>query len=69
MNKQEQEPEVLVQVEKLIDDGNLNEALTLLNAFEQKERLNPRTRTFYHLHQCKILFWQGRYKELFKLAE
>ncbi len=69
MNKQEQEPEVLVRVEKLIDDGNLNEALTLLNAFEQKERLNPRTRTFYHLYQCKILFWQGRYKELFKLAE
>ncbi|MHA2127718.1 MAG: tetratricopeptide repeat protein, partial [Promethearchaeota archaeon] len=67
--KKEREPEVLNQIEKFIDEEKLDEALTLLNAYEQKGGLNPLSRAFCHLYRCKILFWRGKYKELIKIAE
>ncbi len=64
-----EKPEELSKVNSLIDEGKLDEALKLLNNYKQKERLNHRDKALCHLLQCKILFWQGKYKELIKLAE
>ncbi|KKL64856.1 hypothetical protein LCGC14_2160800, partial [marine sediment metagenome] len=55
--------------EQLIDEDKLDEALTLLNNYEQKEGLTNHDRASCHLLQCQILFWQGKLKELTKLAE
>jgi len=62
-------PEELSKVNSLIDEGKLEEALTLLNNYKQNERLNHRDKASCCLLQCKILFWQGKLKELIKLAE
>ena len=69
MIKNQEKPEELIQAEKLIDKGKLDEALTLLNNYEQKEGLNHRDKASCYLLQCQILFWQGKHKELIKLVE
>lgn len=69
MSKQDKETEVLAQVEKFIEKGELDEAFKFLNNCNQKEELSSFSRASCHLYQCKILFWQGKYKELVKLAE
>jgi len=63
------ESEELTQVKILIDEDKLDEALTLLNNYEQKEGLNHHDKASCHLLQCQILFWQGKYKELIKHTE
>ena len=65
----QKKPEILIQAEELIDEGKLDEALKLLSNYEQKEALNLHDKSTCHLLQCKIQFWQGKYKELIKLAE
>jgi len=64
-----EKPEELSKVDSLIDEGKLDEALTLLNNYEQKEGLNHHDKASCHLLQCQILFWQGRLKELIKKTE
>jgi len=64
-----EKPEELSKANNLIDEGKLDEALTLLNNYKQKEALNHHDKASCRLLQCKILFWQGKYKELIKLAE
>ncbi|MHA1479169.1 MAG: tetratricopeptide repeat protein, partial [Promethearchaeota archaeon] len=64
-----EKPEELSKANNLIDEGKLDEALTLLSNYEQKEALNHHDKASCRLLQCKILFWQGKYKELIKLAE
>ena len=59
----------LNRAKKLIDDGKLDEALTLLNNYEQKEGLSYYEIISCHLLQCQILFWQGKLKELIKHAK
>ena len=63
------ESEELTQAKILIDEDKLDEALTLLNNYEQKEGLNHHDKESCHLLQCQILFWQGNYKELIKHTE
>ncbi|MFX1464253.1 MAG: hypothetical protein ACFFBF_14580 [Promethearchaeota archaeon] len=60
------ESEELTQARILIDEDKLDEALTLLSDYEQKEGLNHHDKASCHLLQCQILFWQGKYKELIK---
>ena len=64
-----EKPEEVIRAEQLIDDGKLNDALTLLNNYEQKEGLSHHDKASCHLLRCQILLWQGKYKELFKHAE
>ncbi|MFX1587275.1 MAG: tetratricopeptide repeat protein [Promethearchaeota archaeon] len=63
------ESEELTQAKILIDKDKLDEALTLLNNYEQEEGLNHHDKESCHLLQCQILFWQGKYKELIKRTE
>ena len=67
--KEQKKPEEIIRTENLIDEGKLDEALTLLNNYEQKEGLSHHDKVFCHLLQCQILFWQGKLKELIKHAE
>ena len=66
---EKKKPEELIKVENLIDDAKLDEALTLLNNYEQKKGLSHHDKASCHLIQCQILFWQGKHKELLKHAE
>ncbi len=67
--KVKEKPEELIRAEKLIDEGKLDEAHTLLNNYEQKEGLTYHDKASCHLLQCQIPLWQGKYKELIKHAE
>ncbi|MHA2010172.1 MAG: tetratricopeptide repeat protein [Promethearchaeota archaeon] len=64
-----EKPVELARAEKLSDEGKLDEALTLLNNYEQKEGLSLHEKVSCHLFQCRILYWQRKYRELIKLAE
>jgi len=66
---EKENPEEIIRAEKLIDDGKLDEALTLLNNYEQKEGLSHQDKASCHLLQCQILFIQGKLKRLIKHAE
>ncbi|MFW9827133.1 MAG: tetratricopeptide repeat protein [Candidatus Thorarchaeota archaeon] len=63
------ESKELKQAQKLIDEAKLDEAFTLLNNYEQKESLNFHNKASCYLLKCKILFWQGKLKELIKHSE
>ncbi|KKL82894.1 hypothetical protein LCGC14_1980170, partial [marine sediment metagenome] len=67
--KVKEKPEEFSRAEQLSDEGKLDDTLTLLNNYEQKEGLTRYDKASCHLLQCQILFWQGKYKELIKLAE
>ena len=67
--EKKEKPEELIRAEQLIDKDKLDEALTLLNNYEQKEGLTHHDKVSCHLLQCQILFWQGKLKELIKHAE
>lgn len=62
-------PEELIKAEQLIDNDKLDEALTFLINYEQKEGLNKHDKLSCHLLQCQILHWQGKPKELIKQAK
>ena len=66
---EKKKPEEVIRAENFIDDGKLDEALTLLNNYEQKEGLNHHDKASCLLLQCQIPLWQGKYKELIKHAE
>ena len=66
---EKEKPEEVIRAELLSDKGKLDEALTLLNNYEQKEGLTNHDKVSCHLLQCQILLWQGKYKELIKHAE
>ena len=66
---EKKKPEEVIRAEQLSDEGKLDEALTLLDNYEQKEGLTHHDKASCHLLQCEILFWQGKYKELVILAE
>ncbi len=67
--EKKEKPEELIRAEQLSDKGKLNEALTLLNNYEQKEGLSHHDKASCHLLRCQILFWKGKHKELIKHAE
>ena len=62
-------PEELIRAGKLIDDAKLDEALTLLNNYEQKEGLSHYEINSCRLLRCQMLFIQGKLKELTKHAK
>ncbi|MFX1279261.1 MAG: tetratricopeptide repeat protein [Promethearchaeota archaeon] len=64
-----EKPEEIIRAEQLIDDEKLDEALSLLNNFLQKEGLTHHDKASCHLLQVKILYWQGKYKKLLKRTE
>ncbi|KKM64409.1 hypothetical protein LCGC14_1501670 [marine sediment metagenome] len=59
MNDQKPEkiekPEELLRAEQLINEDKLDEALTLLNNYEQKEELSHHDKASCRLLQCQIL--------------
>ncbi|MFX1324240.1 MAG: tetratricopeptide repeat protein [Promethearchaeota archaeon] len=59
----------LSRARDLIGEGKLDEAITLLNNYQQREGLNHQDKTSAHLLQCQILLWQGKLKELIKRTE
>ncbi len=67
--EKKEKPEEVIRAEQLVDDSKLDEALTLLSNYEQKEGLIHHDKASCHLLQCQILFWQGKLKELIKHAE
>ncbi len=64
-----EKPKELIRAEQLIDEDKLDDALTLLNNYEQKEGLNHQDKISCHLLQCQILYWQGKLKETVNHAE
>ncbi len=66
---EKKKPEEEIRAEQLSDEGKLDQALTLLNNYEQKEGLTYHDKVSCHLLQCQILFWKGKKKEFSKLAE
>jgi len=67
--EKKEKPEEVIRAEQLIDENKLDEALTLLNIYEQKEGISNHDKASCHLLQYRILLWQGKYKELIKHAE
>jgi len=67
--KVKEKPQELILAQQFIDEGKLDEALTLLNNYEQKEGLTHHDKVSCHLLQSKILRWQGKVKEALMLAE
>ena len=63
------EPKELVRVKELIDEGEFDAALKLMNDFEQKEGLNLQEKIACKLLKGQILNWQGKNKELIKFGE
>ena len=59
-SNEKEKPDELIRAQSLIDDNKLDEALTLLNNYEQKEGLTNHDKASCHLLQCQILFWQGK---------
>jgi len=69
MKSNQEKPEELIRAENFIDVSKLDEALKLLNNYERKKGLNHYDKATCLLLKCKILFWQGKLKELIKHAE
>ena len=65
----QEKPEELIRVEKLIDDAKVHEAHELLNNFERKEGLPLQDKVSSQLLRADLLFQQGRYREALTLAE
>ncbi|MFX1419451.1 MAG: TIR domain-containing protein [Promethearchaeota archaeon] len=59
----------LIQVEKLIDKGEHEEALLLIKNFEEKGEKSLEDLVSYHLLECEIFFQQGLYKKVVKLGQ
>lgn len=73
MNEQKaqkrEKPEALIRAEKLIDEGKHDEALELMKNFEEKEEHPLQDIVYCHLLKCNLLFQQGKYEDVIKLAE
>ncbi len=69
VQKVKEKPEEIIRAEQLSDKGKLDEALTLLNNYEQKIGHTLHEIVLCHLLKCKLLFQQGKYEDVVKLAE
>jgi len=67
--KKEEKPEELIRAKKLIDEGKNDEALELMKHFEEKEEHPLQDIVSCHLLKCNLLFQQGKYEDVIKLAE
>ena len=59
----------LTRIEQLLDVGNYNEALQVVETLEQRDDLPPTDRFACHLHRSTILKGLGQYEEGLRLAE
>ena len=59
----------LIQAKKLIDEGEYDEALQLIDSFEQMKGFTLQDKVSCHLLKCNILSWQWRYEEMLKIAD
>lgn len=63
------EPTELIRARKLVEEGSYNEALSLLENFEERENLTFPILFSYRLLKSSILNYVGNYKDAFKYAE
>ena len=63
------EPKELDRVKQLINEGEFDVALKLMNDFEQKKGLNLQEKIACKLLRGQLLNWQGKNEELIKLGE
>ena len=63
------ESKELIQVKKLIDEGNYDEALQLIDSFEQMKSLTLQDKVSCRLLKCNLLFWQWKFGEMLKIAD
>ncbi len=64
-----EKPEELIQVQLLIDDAKVEEALQLFRDFEEKGEHTLHDIVLYHLLKCELLRQQGLLENVIKLAE
>ena len=71
MNEQDlkEEPEEYSHAKQLIAEGKHDEALQLIDNFKEKGESSLHDILLYNLLKCEILYQQGLYIDLFKLAE
>jgi len=61
--------EELIRAEKFIKDGKYNNALEIIRNFEKRVEQNPQDNVACHLLECEILYQQGLFEDLLKIAE
>ncbi len=64
MSKQE-----IIQAKQLIDEGKYDEALQLIDSFEQMKGLTLQDKVSCRLLKCNLLFWQWKFEEMLKIAD
>ncbi|MFX0000903.1 MAG: hypothetical protein ACFE9Q_13735 [Candidatus Hodarchaeota archaeon] len=63
------ESKELVQAKKLIDEGKYDEALQLIDSFEQMKGLMLQDKVSFRLLKCNLLYWQWKFEEMLKIAD
>ena len=67
--QKDKRPIELIRAEKLIDEGRYDEALELMKPFEENEEQSLQDIVSCHLLKCNLLFQQGKYENVIKLAD
>jgi len=68
-HKLKRKPQELILAKQLIDECKLDEADQLIKNFEEKGGHTLHDIVLCHLLNCELLYWQGLYKDVVKLAE
>ncbi|MFW9902173.1 MAG: tetratricopeptide repeat protein, partial [Candidatus Thorarchaeota archaeon] len=63
------ESKELAQAKKLIDEGKYDEALQLIDSFEQIKGLILQDKVACRLLKCNLLYWQWKFEEMLKIAD
>ena len=69
LSEKKDKPEELIQAKQLIDECKLDEAEQLIKNFEEKGGHILHDIVLCHLLKCELLYWQGFYEDVIKLAE
>lgn len=64
-----EKPEDYSRIQQLINEGEHDGALQLIEKFKEKGEYSLHNISLYNLLKCEILYQQGLYIEVFKLAE
>lgn len=64
-----EKPKEYSHIEELVVEGKHAIAIQLINKFKEKGEYNLRDYLLYNLLECEILFQQGLWEDMFKLAE
>ncbi|MFX1316776.1 MAG: tetratricopeptide repeat protein [Promethearchaeota archaeon] len=63
------ESKELTQAKKLIDEGKYDEALQLIDSFEQMKGFTLQDKVSCRLLKCNLLYWQWKFEEMLKIAD